>query len=232
METLAQAGITVGASMMPILPFVGDDEALVEDTIRAIKDHGGSFVMAGGLTMEGGQAERTLKVFRRLDPRLEERLRGMYHWPSGGKPNYGPPPGYNSRLGLLVRDLCGRHGIPDRMRRYVAPGPLAINKRIAEQLFLKTYDLELEQAAGYRIWAYRKAAWTVDEWPENLAEIAEVGGEAALWELPAIGKSMAAQILRLLQEHGRKWGSEWRPEGWDEQRGRPGTADPDAGPHS
>jgi DNA polymerase/3'-5' exonuclease PolX len=37
------------------------------------------------------------------------------------------------------------------------------SKRVAEQLFLRTYDLELEQAKDYRIWAYRKAAWTVDE---------------------------------------------------------------------
>jgi len=40
------------------------------------------------------------------------------------------------------------------MPRYVAPGPLAVNKRIAERLF-KTYDLELKEAQGYRIWAYR-----------------------------------------------------------------------------
>ena len=223
METLAQAGITVGASMMPILPFVGDDEAHLEDTIRAIKDHGGSFVMAGGLTMDGVQAGRTLAAFRRLDPTLEDRLRGMYHWPAGGRPNYGPPPVYNARLGLLVRDLCSRHGIADRMDRYVAPGPLAVNKRIAEQLFLKTYDLELDQAAGYRIWAYRKAAWTVDEWPQSVADLAAAGGEAALRELPAIGRSMAGQIMRLLQEHGEEWGALWRPAGWDDDL-HPSTA--------
>jgi hypothetical protein len=44
------------------------------------------------------------------------------------------------------------------MPRYIAPGPLAANKRIAERLFLRPYDLELEQADDHRIWAYRKAA--------------------------------------------------------------------------
>jgi DNA polymerase/3'-5' exonuclease PolX len=86
------------------------------------------------------------------------------------------------------------------MPRYIAPGPLAVNKRIAERLFLKTYDLELEQAQGYRIWAYRKAAWTVDEWPESVAETYEARGEPGLRELPGIGRSIAAQIAGWLRE--------------------------------
>jgi DNA polymerase/3'-5' exonuclease PolX len=86
------------------------------------------------------------------------------------------------------------------MPRYIAPGPLATNKRIAERLFLKTYDLELEQANDYRIWAYRKAAWTVDELPQSILEIYAAGGEAALRELPGIGKGSAAQISQWLRE--------------------------------
>jgi DNA polymerase/3'-5' exonuclease PolX len=86
------------------------------------------------------------------------------------------------------------------MPRYVAPGPLIVNKQIAERLFLKTYDLELEQAKGYRIWAYRKAAWTVDEWPESIAVLYDTGSEAGLRELPGIGSSMAKEIGRWLRE--------------------------------
>ena len=41
MERLAQAGIRVGASLMPVLPFLGDGEAQLEEAIRAIADHGG-----------------------------------------------------------------------------------------------------------------------------------------------------------------------------------------------
>jgi DNA repair photolyase len=200
MAQLAQAGILVGTSMMPIIPFVGDDEGHLEDTVRATKDHGGSFVMGGGLTMDGVQAERTLAAARRLDPALEARWRELYGWQLGGKPSYGPPRTYNARLGLLLREVCARHGLLDRMPRYVAPGPLAVNKRIAERLFLRTYDLELEGARDYRIWAYRKAAWTVDEWPESIADIYWAGGEAGLRALPGIGRSLAGEIARWLGE--------------------------------
>ncbi len=194
MEELADAGILVGTGLMPILPFVGDDERHLDDAIRATRDHGGSFIMAGGLTMDGVQAVRTLAAARCLDAALEARWRDFYRWPEGGQPSFSPPGAYNARLGLMVRELCARHGLLDRMPRYVAPGPLAVNKRVAEKLFLKTYDLELEQASGYRIWAYRKAAWTVDEWPESIAAIYRAQGEAGLRGLPAIGNRLAGEI--------------------------------------
>ena len=198
MEALAQAGIQVGASLMPILPIIGDDDRHLDDTIRAVIDHGGSFLMGGGLTMDGVQAKRTLAVAQRLDPSLAAQWRRMYNWPEGDRPSYGPPRAYNANLGLRLREICTRHSLADRMPRHVIPGPLAVNKRIAEQLFLKTYDLELEQASDQRIWAYRKAAWTVDEWPASVAEIHAQKGEGGLRELPGIGKTISGEIAKWL----------------------------------
>ncbi len=200
MATLAGAGIRVGAALMPILPGVCDDEAHLDETLRAVKDHGGSFALAGGLTMEGVQAERTLAAAQRLDPALAAHWRELYHWREGGAPVYAPPLAASAQLGLRVRGLCARHGLADRMPRYVAAGPLAVNKRIAERLFLKTYDLELEQADTYRIWAYRKAAWAVDELEESLAALHAVGGLAGLQALPGIGRGLAGEIGHWLQE--------------------------------
>jgi DNA repair photolyase len=202
MERLARAGITVGTALMPVLPLVGDDEAHLEEVVKATRDRGGTFVMGGGLTMDGAQAQRTLEAFRGFDPTLVSGVRKLYEWERGGEPNYSPPKSYNARLGLLIRELCDRHGLLDRMPRYIAPGPLAINKRIAERLFLRTYDLELERARDYRIWAYRKAAWTVDEWPESISEIYEARGETGLRELPDVGRSIARRIGAWLSGNG------------------------------
>jgi DNA repair photolyase len=197
MATLAQNGILVGTALMPILPLVGDDARHLDDAIRATKDHGGTFVLAGGLTMNGAQAERTYAAARRLDPALEDRLRHFYNTASSA---------YSARIGLMVRELCARYGLKDRMPRYIVPGPLATNKRIAERLFLKTYDLELEQADAYRVWAYRKGAWTVDEARVSVADLYRARGEAGLRELPGIGKSIAAEIAGWLREHERTLG--------------------------
>ena len=150
--------------------------------------------------MDGAQAQRTIDAATRLDPGLEARYREMYSWETGGKPRYSPPGAYNARLGLLVRELCVKYGLLDRMPRYVPPGPLAVNKRLAERLFLKTYDLELEQASVHRIWAYRKAAWVVDEWPESIAEVHRVRGQSGLQDLPGIGRRLAARIDEWLRK--------------------------------
>ncbi len=106
MAKLASAGVLVGASMMPVLPLVGDDEDHLDDMIRATRDHGGSCVLGGGLTMDGAQAGRTLEAARRLNPALEIRWQALYKWEAGGKPTYGPPPAYSARLGLLIRELA------------------------------------------------------------------------------------------------------------------------------
>lgn len=207
MDKLAEAGLTVGTALMPALPFIGDRESELEQVIQATKDHGGTFVLGGGLTMEGVQAERTLEAYREYDPDLVERVRELYGWRPDGEPGYSPPAAYVARLGRTVRELCQRHGLLDRMPRYIPPTPQGANKRIAERLFLRTYELELQEARDRRIWAYRKAAWAVDEWPESVAEVFGKKGVAGLQELPNIGRSIAKQIARWLNEDAPQAGS-------------------------
>ena len=200
MGALAEAGILVGTALMPIIPFFGDDEKHLEDVVRATKEHGGSFVMPGGMTMDGVQAERTLSAARGVDPSSEERWRELYKWEPGAAPSYSPPRSYGARLGLVVREMCAHQGLRDRMPRYIAPGPLAVNKHVAERLFLSTYDLELQQASDHHIWAYRKAAWTIDELGVSIEGIYEARGEAGLRELSGVGKSLAGRIAGWLEE--------------------------------
>jgi hypothetical protein len=201
MAALAKEGITTGVSMMPIMPFICDDEQNIETLILAAKDHGATSVLAGGMTFDGVQAEFTLVGVKAYSPGLESKYRSFYRWSQGEKPQYSPPRYYNARLGLMVRELCLKHRILDRLPRYVIPGKLEINKKIAERLFLKTYDLELELAESYRIWSYRKAAWTVDEHDESLESIFKEQGEMGLHKLPNIGKSLAREIGMWLSEN-------------------------------
>jgi len=172
-----------------------------------VRDHGGTFALGGSVTMEGLQAEMTMAAARAFDPALEEEWRKLYRWEDGGKPSYSPDRVYSAGLQRTVRELCEKVGLKDRMPRYIPPGPLAVNKRIAEKLFLKTHDLELELAQTSRIWAYRKAAWTVDEHRESIKDLHRKGGEAALRELPGIGTRLAALIARWLLEE-----DEWVPQ--------------------
>jgi DNA repair photolyase len=198
MSELAEAGIQVGTALMPIIPKVGDHAAMLEQTIRATLDHGGSFLLAGGLTMDGEQARRVLAAAKRLDADLEAGWRALYRWPPGGDPQYNPKHEYAMRLGRLVRELCQKHGLPDRMPRPILEGELALNKRIAERLFLQMYDLELDGGPSHLIWAYRKAAWSVDGLQQPISDIYTHEGEAGLRALPAIGRRIGGEIAAWL----------------------------------
>ena len=57
MEEIAKAGILTGISMMPILPGLCDTRENLEAAIRCTANHGGRFVIAGGLTLADQQRE-------------------------------------------------------------------------------------------------------------------------------------------------------------------------------
>ncbi len=194
MEKLAKKGILVGAGLMPILPHVGDDDAHLEEVVIAVKDYGGSFILAGGLSMSGIQAERSLQAAARLDAQLESQWQKMYNWLHGLEPEYSPPRDYTAQLGLRVREICSKYDLPDRMPRFIPDGKMGVNKRIAELLFLKTYQLEIELAELRQIWAYRKAAWTVDEMQQSILDLYLSSGEAGIRSLPEIGNRIASEI--------------------------------------
>lgn len=194
MAKIAAAGVPVGASLMPVIPFFGDDAPRLSETLRAIKDHGGSFVIAGGLTLGGLQQEKTLAAATTLDPKRAEKLRAGFEKNTGAA--FAPK---KNLLGLRVRELCQRFAIADRMPRPIPEGPLALNRRIAEKLALRTYDLELEGAASSRIWAYRKAFWSIDGLDENLSDFFHREGETGLQRFPGIGEKISSLIALWLK---------------------------------
>ena len=173
MEKIASHGILTGTAFMPILPFISDSETNIEAVVRMTKDHGGSFVLAGNLTLSGYQEERYIKVVSRNFPELTPKYDELYE----GK--YQPSGTYWVKIANKIRELCCKHGIKDRMPRWIPHGSLYINKKIAEKLFLKVYDLELAEENIYKIWAYRKAAWAIDELDRDIKEIYTTQGGAA-----------------------------------------------------
>jgi hypothetical protein len=196
MATLASGGIPVGTSLMPILPFIGDRKNQIEDAICATKDHGGTYIVAGGLTMAGAQAKRSLEAAKLYDANMEAKWREFYKWGEGKQPAYGPTRKYNANLSLRVRELCVKHGVLDRMPRPTRYAKFPLNKRIAEKLLLKVYDLELEQAHTSRVWTYRKAAWAIDE----LAYSVEGKSIEELQAVEGIKPNVAREIENMIRE--------------------------------
>ncbi len=110
MARLAEAGVHVGVLMMPVLPFIEDNEENILAIVRDAKDAGAEFIFpAFGTTMRAGSREH---YYSRLDT-LFPGLRARYEKQYGDRyictsPNH-------KRLEQVFSAECRRLGIPYEM---------------------------------------------------------------------------------------------------------------------
>ena len=195
MAQIAAAGIVTGTCCMPILPGVCDADANLAAVVHATADHGGRFVLAGG-SHPGRSAARLLL----------RRAAGALPGPGSistnasiPKGSYGPVGQSWPVTGRRIRELCRQAGIADRMPRPIIPGEKrALNKRIVETLANRAYELELDEAPAQRVWAYRKAAWAVEDTEQDIGLVYRTMGLRGLQSIRDVGPEMAGEIERLL----------------------------------
>jgi DNA repair photolyase len=195
MEQIARAGILVGTCMMPILPGVCDDDANLQYVVRWTADHGGQFVLASGLTLADQQRDFFFGVLDERFPDLAGRYRRLY--PEG---SYGPVRSNWKEIALRLRELCEQYGISDRMPRPIIPGDKhTLNKRMVEALANQVYHMELDGEPGHRVWAYRKAAWAIEDLEPDLGLVYRQMGRKGLETIPNVGPQLALVVERLLK---------------------------------
>ena len=199
MEQIAKAGILTGISMMPILPGLCDTDENLEATIRCTANHGGQFVIAGGLTLADQQRDYFFGVLRVRFPDLVPLYERMYPHPTA---SYGGIcSGDPHAMGRRIRELCRQYGIADRMPRPIIPGDKrALNKRIVEALANQCYWMELDNAAGQRVWAYRKAAWAIEDLEQDVGLIYRTMGRKGLEGIENVGPRLAGVVGELLND--------------------------------
>lgn len=197
MKECSQRGSSVGVAFMHILPFVYDGAENLEAVVATTEENDGKFILAGGLTLASPQKEWYYNALRKNFPDMISLYEAIY------KGNYSPPCEYYGQIGKRVSILCMKYGISDMIPRYLEKGKLAVNKSVAELLHDKAYRLELVCTPSYKVWAYRKAAWTIDDLRESIIEIYESNGLEGLLKLLGIGKSSATEIEAKLLRKGK-----------------------------
>jgi DNA polymerase/3'-5' exonuclease PolX len=60
--------------------------------------------------------------------------------------------------------------------------------------------MELDCTSQYKLWAYRKAAWALEDLTESVTEIYARKGRAGLESIQSVGKSLANEIVHQLEE--------------------------------
>ena len=198
MEQLAAAGIPTGTCFMPILPGLCDDDSNLEAVVRWTAQAGGQFVLAGGLTLADQQRDYFFGVLGERFPDLTESYARLY--PPG---SYSPAEYDHRSIGRRVREACERHGLRDRIPRPIIPGEKrASNKRAAEVLADKCYALDLDGAPASKVWAYRKAAWAVEDLEQDVGLLFRTMGVRGLESIADVGPSMAKEIEAMLTVDG------------------------------
>jgi len=110
MQALAEHGIHTGLTMMPVLPFIEDNEGNIRQIVEQAHAHGAAYIIPSfGVTLRDRQRayyyERLDELFPGLRQKYERAYGERYHCPV---PNA-------ERLAQVFDDLCSRYGIATRM---------------------------------------------------------------------------------------------------------------------
>jgi DNA polymerase/3'-5' exonuclease PolX len=85
------------------------------------------------------------------------------------------------------------------MPRPIIPGDKrALNKRIVEALANQVYTMELYGEPSRRVWAYRRAAWAIEETPQDLGLIYRQMGVKGLESIENVGPRLAGVLEDLI----------------------------------
>ncbi len=123
MRALADAGILTGVVLMPVLPFIEDDEENVTQIVTLAHQAGASYIIPSfGMSLRDRQRAyyyaKLDQLFPGLRARYERRFGDQYHCPANNA----------ERLAELFQELCGQYGLATRIPLY--------QDRIAKQLSL------------------------------------------------------------------------------------------------
>ena len=195
MQEIAKMGILTGTVAMPLLPGLCDDDHNLQALVQWTAGHGGRFVLGGGLTLADQQKEFFMRFLRQNHPDLFPLYTRLY--PAG---SYSQAQSWK-QVGSRIRDFCQLENISDRIPRPIIPGEKrSLNKRIVEALADQCYWMELEQASNQRAWAYRKAAWAIEDLEQDVGLVYRQMGRKGLEAIENVGPNMVAVVETLLNE--------------------------------
>ena len=101
----ADAGFAVTVFLMPIMPWLTDSDAQLDDALARIAEAGASRVVFGALHLRPGAKEWFLEWIQREHPHLATGYRRFY-----GSSSYAPA-AYRAQLARRLRPLLRRHGL-------------------------------------------------------------------------------------------------------------------------
>ena len=156
---------------------------------------GGKYVLDSGLTLWGYCKTHFYRLLEKYNPDLVKKYDVLY----GDSKFFSE---YTAQVHEQVLKYCRKYDITPYIPRPVNffPEEMRINKEIAGKLYLEARELQMSSRGSYKEWAYRKAAWTIDDLKESIEKIYQDKGIDGIMEVQGIGEKLANKIEELL--HG------------------------------
>ena len=106
LKKLSEAGIFAGVLLMPVLPFIQDNEENIKEVIEKAAESGAKFIYPRfGVTLRGNQKEYFFNQLDKSFPNIKEKYLSLYQ----GKIYYTSP---NSRnLHTFLKNKCKEHNL-------------------------------------------------------------------------------------------------------------------------
>ena len=127
---LVDAGVRTGVLMNPIVPGISSRPALMEQTMKAIADHGARFVGCNVMFLEGGTRDHFMRWLDAEHPELVGGYRNLY------TRKYATT-AYRREVHAVFNALRDKYGLNRRDER---DGPEAEPVKVAEQQMLRWKD--------------------------------------------------------------------------------------------
>ncbi|MEA3443179.1 MAG: radical SAM protein, partial [Bacteroidota bacterium] len=112
-KELSAKGIYTGIMLMPVLPFITDQEENISEIVRKAKEAGAKYIVAAmGMTNRAGQREYYYNKLDRNFPGIKQKYIDRF-----GNDYNCPPANYKELYGLFKK-LCKENNIPMQMKFY------------------------------------------------------------------------------------------------------------------
>lgn len=110
LKAFKERGMSVGVLMMPILPYISDDQNAVVEMVKKYEEVGVDVVMPGGLTLRPGINKKTyFEVIQAHYPHLLQKYQYLY---GENRQSGAPRNNYMKQKHLMYQKIIRGHNIP------------------------------------------------------------------------------------------------------------------------
>ena len=134
-----QSNLQVGINLMPIIPFFTDDKSHLKRLVQMAADSGSDYILFAGLSLRDKQKKYFLKNLFQYSPDVCAEIMRLY------KNSTFP---HNDlryrRTEEFLLECCDKYNTPWRMKRFIPQDYRKYNYIIAEKLFNKMYENQVQ----------------------------------------------------------------------------------------